>query len=202
MVLAKRRTTYQSKNYRFPAPSLGELLAKRSGTDQNRHSINLCRPGVKYFRRVVQALAGSADPADIAAAAIKLVLTGSAWWRAGGKETPRWIVQGAGARSGFASFLRIDWPARGSCACAPGRRQSSRGLGGRNRAGLRRGRAGGGIRPGDLVGAIANEAGVPSRMIGAIEVEERFSLSMCRRGGPADIEARHSGRASRDKRSR
>jgi ATP-dependent RNA helicase DeaD len=33
-----------------------------------------------------------------------------------------------------------------------------------------------GLRPADLVGAIANEAGVSSREIGAIEIEERFSL--------------------------
>jgi ATP-dependent RNA helicase DeaD len=33
-----------------------------------------------------------------------------------------------------------------------------------------------GLRPADLVGAISNEAGVSSREIGAIEIEERFSM--------------------------
>jgi ATP-dependent RNA helicase DeaD len=33
-----------------------------------------------------------------------------------------------------------------------------------------------GIRPGDLVGAIANEAGLDSRVLGAIEVTDKFSL--------------------------
>ena len=33
-----------------------------------------------------------------------------------------------------------------------------------------------GIRPGDLVGAITGEAGIESRMIGAIEIADRFSL--------------------------
>lgn len=33
-----------------------------------------------------------------------------------------------------------------------------------------------GIRPGDLVGAITGEAGIPSRAIGAIEINEGFSL--------------------------
>ena len=33
-----------------------------------------------------------------------------------------------------------------------------------------------GIRPGDLVGAIANETRLASNLIGAIEVAERFSL--------------------------
>jgi ATP-dependent RNA helicase DeaD len=33
-----------------------------------------------------------------------------------------------------------------------------------------------GIRPGDLVGAIANEAKVNSNVVGAIEIEDRFSI--------------------------
>ncbi len=33
-----------------------------------------------------------------------------------------------------------------------------------------------GVRPGDLVGAIANEAGIDSRDIGAIEIADNFSL--------------------------
>ncbi len=33
-----------------------------------------------------------------------------------------------------------------------------------------------GIRPQDLVGAIANEAGVPGSSIGAIQITDRFSL--------------------------
>jgi len=33
-----------------------------------------------------------------------------------------------------------------------------------------------GIRPGDLVGVIANEAKVNASVIGAIEIEERFSI--------------------------
>ena len=33
-----------------------------------------------------------------------------------------------------------------------------------------------GIRPGDLVGAIAGEAGVQSQVIGAIEINDGFSL--------------------------
>ena len=33
-----------------------------------------------------------------------------------------------------------------------------------------------GVRPADLVGAIANEAGVDARAVGAIEIAERFSI--------------------------
>jgi ATP-dependent RNA helicase DeaD len=33
-----------------------------------------------------------------------------------------------------------------------------------------------GVRPKDIVGAIANEAGVPGHSIGSIEIGERFSV--------------------------
>ena len=33
-----------------------------------------------------------------------------------------------------------------------------------------------GIRPSDIVGAIANEAGVPSKCIGAIDISDRFTI--------------------------
>jgi ATP-dependent RNA helicase DeaD len=33
-----------------------------------------------------------------------------------------------------------------------------------------------GVRPGDLVGAIANEAGISSRDLGAIQIADNFSL--------------------------
>ena len=33
-----------------------------------------------------------------------------------------------------------------------------------------------GLRPGDLVGAIIGEAGIPARAIGSIEIADQFSL--------------------------
>lgn len=33
-----------------------------------------------------------------------------------------------------------------------------------------------GLRPSDIVGAIANEAGIASRRIGAIDISDRFCL--------------------------
>jgi ATP-dependent RNA helicase DeaD len=33
-----------------------------------------------------------------------------------------------------------------------------------------------GVRPGDLVGAIANESGIDARSIGAIDITDRFSI--------------------------
>jgi ATP-dependent RNA helicase DeaD len=44
-----------------------------------------------------------------------------------------------------------------------------------------------GVRPGDLVGAITNEAGVPARAIGAIQISGRFSIVEVAEGAADDI---------------
>jgi ATP-dependent RNA helicase DeaD len=44
-----------------------------------------------------------------------------------------------------------------------------------------------GVRPGDLVGAIANEAGIESRAIGAIQIADRFSLVEVRAEVAGDV---------------
>ena len=51
----------------------------------------------------------------------------------------------------------------------------SRGSSGMVRLFLNAGRQSG-VRPADVVGAIANEAGVPGKEIGAIDIDDRFSL--------------------------
>ena len=156
-----------------PVPSLGDLLAKRLERTKSSIQETLEAGGLEDFRRVVDALSASADPADIAAAAIKLV------YRSHGGDREEEEIPAVQMRA--PEPYRSSRPAYGS---AP---QGDRGRvprGGPSRGGraagtvrvyVGAGRAAG-IRPGDLVGAIANEAGVPSRMIGAIEVEERFSL--------------------------
>ncbi len=44
-----------------------------------------------------------------------------------------------------------------------------------------------GVRPGDLVGAITNEAGVPARAIGAIQISGRFSIVEVAEGAADDV---------------
>ena len=47
-----------------------------------------------------------------------------------------------------------------------------------------------GLRPGDLVGAIANEAGVPGRAVGAIDIRAKVSfLEVAAEHAPAVLEA-------------
>ena len=68
--------------------------------------------------------------------------------------------------------------ARGERGGKPERKWKSRGRGGdgdATRLYIGLGRSGG-IRPADIVGAIANEAGVDPSGIGAIDIADRFSL--------------------------
>ncbi len=44
-----------------------------------------------------------------------------------------------------------------------------------------------GVRPGDLVGSITNEAGVPARAIGAIQISGRFSIVEVAEGAAEEI---------------
>jgi ATP-dependent RNA helicase DeaD len=46
-----------------------------------------------------------------------------------------------------------------------------------------------GVRPADIVGAVANEAGIPGRSIGAIDIHERFSM--------LDVPAEYAGQVLR-----
>jgi ATP-dependent RNA helicase DeaD len=134
------------------------------------------------FRAVVASLSDQFDPADVAVAAVKLAHRAHGGDRVE-EEIPPMPV-------------RVPEPHRMM------RREASQGErphAARHREGQGRpfgrsghpGRAGhatnmarlyigagrtAGIRPGDLVGAIANEAGVNASMIGGIDVQERFSL--------------------------
>ena len=154
-------------------PSLGDLLAKRLERTKSAIQETLEAGGLEDFRRVAQALAGASDPTEVAAAAIKLV------YRSHGGDRAEEDIPALPARlpethrSGRPSY----GPARSGDRARSSQGRAHRGgqAAGTVRVYVGAGRAAG-IRPGDLVGAIANEAGVPSRMIGAIEVEERFSL--------------------------
>ncbi|KXJ98520.1 MAG: ATP-dependent RNA helicase DeaD [Nitrospirae bacterium] len=156
-----------------PVPSVGDLLAKRLERTKGSIQEALDAGELDDFRRVVQALAGSADLMDIAAAAVKLVYKAHGGDRAE-EDIPAMPVRAPEPyRSGRSSY--------GQAGGYGDRARAPRGGPGRGRAAgavrvyIGAGRAMG-VRPGDLVGAIANEAGVPSRMIGAIEVEDRFSI--------------------------
>jgi ATP-dependent RNA helicase DeaD len=142
-----------------PLPTVADLRAKRLELTRASLRERLLEGDLDDVRVVVQSLAEEFDVLDVAAAAVKLAhgtLTRSDDTRdldtvqPTAERVPRGSSAGRGqerARSG-ADTVRLFVGA--------GREA--------------------GIRPADLVGAIANEAGVSSSRLGAIEIRDRFSL--------------------------
>jgi ATP-dependent RNA helicase DeaD len=157
-----------------PVPSVADLLAKR--LERTRRAIEeTIRAGdLDTFRGVVTTLGDTGDLASVAAAAFKLV------FRAEGGERAEEEIPGVPVRS-------PDWsrPAGrdgafrhgqgGTSHARPDRRERGGQQAGMVRLYVAAGREAG-IRPGDLVGAIANEANINSNLIGAIHISDRFSL--------------------------
>jgi len=148
------------------------------------------------YRVVTDALASEFDPMDVAAAAVKLAhrtlqadaahdeehipsidLSRKEPWSKGPRKEPRERAPyERGAKAGPAAERGDERrPAPGAMHAAAGSRRKPPGPATMVRVYISAGRNAG-LRPADLVGAIANEAGVSAREIGAIEIEERFSL--------------------------
>jgi ATP-dependent RNA helicase DeaD len=153
-----------------PVPTIADLTRKRLERTGSAVQEALAGGKLEAFRAVVEALTGSASVEDVAAAALKLV-----YRSLGGERVEEEIpaVQPRGPeplRPVGRHAVRMPGPDGGH-----GRSGHGRGAAGMVRVYIGAGRTSG-IRPGDLVGAITNEAGIASRAIGAIEVEERFSI--------------------------
>jgi ATP-dependent RNA helicase DeaD len=112
-----------------------------------------------HYRVVIDALADEYDVVEIALAAIKLAH----------------LASGAADDDDEIPDVELGRP-RGPRTGAPPREKRGRGpRSGMTRLYVSAGRDGG-IRPQDLVGAIAGEARINGRDIGAIEISDRFSL--------------------------
>ena len=163
-----------------PVPTVADLRTKRLARTKSAIEDVLAAGDLDLFRAVAAALAEKGNPTEVAAAALKLV------FRMQGGERKEHDIPAASSRP----------PERPSMARRPmgdprgrtgsmmpregqGRPFSVPGRGGRT-AGMAKVYIGAGreagIRPGDLVGAIANESGLNSNVIGAVEVMDRFSL--------------------------
>lgn len=155
-----------------PVPSVADLVAKR--LERTRISVQeTIRAGdLEQFRGVVKAMAESGDVASIAAAAFKLV------FRAEGGDRVEEEIPAVPPRP--AEWSSHEGAARQRHSRDVGRTIDERRGRARREAGMARLYVGAGresgIRPGDLVGAIANEASINSNLIGSIQIEERFSL--------------------------
>jgi len=167
-------------------PTVADLRATRLERTKTAVKEILDAGELEPFLAVAEALAGAGRPIEVAAAAMKLI------HRAQGGEQSEQEIPGP--------LSRAPEPYRPQPRSAPyqagrhqpgdrpgrlimrpgtrppaGRTTQSAGEPGMARLYVGAGRESG-IRPGDLVGAIANEAKVNAGVIGAIEIEERFSI--------------------------
>ena len=115
--------------------------------------------GLERYRGIVEGLASQYDVLDLAAAAVKLADQGRTEAEQEDVIIPTAPLTPAPARDGRRRSAATSQLAGGEIA----------------KLFVGVGRAAG-IRPADLVGAIANEAGISSRSIGAIDITDRFSL--------------------------
>ncbi|UVT17728.1 MAG: DEAD/DEAH box helicase [Nitrospira sp.] len=157
-----------------PLPSVADLRARRLDRVQAAVEDVLQAGQLDAFRSLIERLSATHPPADVAAAAIKLLI------RAQGGDRPEQDIPLVPVRQPeFERPIRNTNRSGGPPRSGFTERQPV-GRMGRGRTGMARVYVGAGreagIRPGDLVGAIANEAKVSSNVIGAIEIEERFSL--------------------------
>jgi ATP-dependent RNA helicase DeaD len=142
-------------------PTSADLRARRLELTRAALHETLLEDDLEQFRVVVETLTDDFDIMQVALAAVKLAHEASG---AGSDEDE--IPEAAPARE--------DRERR----TPSGRSGPSRGrgpTGGMARVYIGGGRSAG-IRPQDLVGAIANESGLPGRDVGAIEIADRFSL--------------------------
>ncbi len=177
--VTKRKISIES------VPTVHDLRTRRLELTRSSLEELLVSGGLDGYRSVVEALADQYDVLDVAAAAVKLAdEAGDGGERtAAEEEIPNAAPPRREEKPGRADRPRKDArrdvreqrPARGE---APRRERGNT----RRRDGsdvtrlyVALGRNAG-VRPADLVGAIANEAGIDSRDIGAIEITDRFSL--------------------------
>ena len=158
-----------------PVPTAADLRAKRLERTKAAVEEALEAGDLDRFQEVVDALASSSDPSKVAAAAVKLI------FRAQGGERAEQDIPALPLRPSELHRPPPRYTAYpdGRHYAVPARQQERRPYGGRE-AGMARVYIGAGreagIKPGDLVGAIANEAKIHSKVIGAIQIEERFSI--------------------------
>ena len=147
-------------------PTVADLRARRLDITRASLRERLIAGNLDNTRVVVEALANEFDIVDIAAAAVQLAHSA-----AGGDSDDREIPTAA-PPSREDRAQRPLKPARGRVPRDPAARATGEDM---IRLFVGAGRRAG-IRPGDLVGAITGEVGIQSRSIGAIEINDGFSL--------------------------
>jgi ATP-dependent RNA helicase DeaD len=140
-------------------PTVADLRARRLELTRAALQEAIAAGGLEHYRVVVESLAAGHDLMDVALAAVKLAHQATGGDR---DEADDDASDGGDERGRNRDVRRGGRAGRGP-------------EGPLSRIYMGVGRIGG-IRAGDLVGAITNEAGIPGTHIGAIEIGERFSV--------------------------
>jgi ATP-dependent RNA helicase DeaD len=183
------RLTHQTIDV-APIPTVADLRARRLELTRSSLRETLLAGELDGYREVVESLADEFDVLDVAAAAVKQAAAQN------GEEAEQ-DIPAVAERPSRKDRVREDGrTGRGERDGRSGRDPGRRGLrketlGGRGAQAPGRARErpawevaqlwiGAGrkaqVRPGDIVGAISNEVGIDASAIGAIRIEERFSL--------------------------
>ncbi|QDV37116.1 DEAD/DEAH box helicase [Tautonia plasticadhaerens] len=159
-------------------PTVADVRSRRLDLTQAAVRETLIGGDLDRFRVVVESLTGEFDIMAVTLAAVKLAHDALGNDGEDEQEIPK-----IAPRAERPTRERERRPARGPKGDGPARDRPPRkdvaptaGFGGGvARLFIGAGREAG-VRPGDLVGAIANEAGISGKMIGAIEIADRFSF--------------------------
>jgi len=157
-------------------PTIADLRARRLEFTRASLHESLLADDLDGFRVVVESLADEFDVMDIAAAAVKLAVEANAAEHEE-EEIPTAVLprERTSRRSGERPRGRDRGAREGEAPRRTGRRTRPAPEWDVTRIYVGAGRIAG-VRPGDLVGAIANEVGIDSSSIGAIDIADRFSL--------------------------
>jgi ATP-dependent RNA helicase DeaD len=182
-------------------PTVADLRERRLEVLRGNLREAILADGLDRFRAVVEPLAEEFDVVDVALAAVSLAEAAAG---RDGAEAEAEIAPASlfGDRADRSQSGARSWPGpgrgpgvrRGSPGSGPDRPTGPGGSGrtpGRNdgawvRLWIGQGRESG-VRPGDLVGSITNEAGVPARAIGSIQISGRFSIVEVAEGAAEEI---------------
>ena len=167
-----------------PLPTVVDLRTRRLELTRAALRETLVAGDLDHFRVVVEQLAEEFDVVDVATAAVKLVHE-TASGESEDEEIPVLNVPREREREqdGVKGKERRGRGREGRDDREQRERRPRRGAGRSDRRGdtdvtrlyVALGRRAG-VRPADLVGAIANEAGIDARAVGSIEIADRFSI--------------------------
>lgn len=155
---AIQRTTSGSIQ-RMRLPTIGDVITRRRERFKETLRETIAEQGLEQYVIMAEELGEEYSPTDLAAAAFKLLL-------------------GAAPDETEDKLAEPDEPEKSGAKRSPKKRKDDNRMGperGMTRLYIDVGREEG-VRPGDIVGAIANEADIPGRSIGSIEIYDHFSL--------------------------